>query len=86
MSGTEQEAKPRGRPRDPMCEQRDNAVYARLESGGPATRNELAELMGLRKSLVYNALDRLRRSGRIRPCLGTGGVVRWTAGGDKPCE
>jgi predicted ArsR family transcriptional regulator len=83
---TEQEAKPRGRPRDPACEARDDAVYALLETGGPATRNELAEKMDLRTSLVYNALDRLRNAGRVRPCLEGGGVVRWAAGGDLPCR
>jgi len=94
MAVAEQESRQRGRPRPAWAVQRDGAVLAWLEANGPATRNEVATHFAAQPegsvrfdgvTLAYNALDRLHRAGRVRQCVGDGGVVTWSAGRETPC-
>jgi hypothetical protein len=94
MAVAEQESRQRGRPRPAWAVQRDDAVLKWLEANGPATRNQVAAHFAEQPegsvrfdgvTLAYNSLDRLHRSGRVRQCVGDGGVVIWSAGKETPC-
>jgi hypothetical protein len=74
--------RPLGRPRDPATVALDNRVLAELETGGGRTRNDLAELFAMPPQRMYYALDRLRKQGRVHPCLGDKSIVVWLAGGE----
>lgn len=73
----------RGRPRPADVVARDERIY-RLLTTGPRSRNRLADETGLRPSLVYLALDRLRTNGRIRQCIRDGSIV-WAIADGTPC-
>lgn len=55
----------RGRPRSPETVERDDRVMAALTGGGPQTKEQLVEQIQLKPSLVYLALWRLKRAGRV---------------------
>jgi len=71
----------RGRPRPAETIERDETVFALL-ADGPRTRNQLAETLGLERSVVYLSLDRLHRAGRIAQCAHRGGIAWVQAGAD----
>jgi hypothetical protein len=73
----------RGRPRPTTTIERDENIHALL-ADKPRTRNNLAEETGLRPSLVYLALDRLRTAGRIRQCIQDGSII-WAIADGTPC-
>lgn len=78
--------RPRGRPRPPETVERDAAILTYLETHGPQSRNALAEGLGLDKTITYLALDRLRRSGRVRTCADTAGpATLWSSEVNAPC-
>lgn len=84
----EQETKrPRGRPRPQATIERDERILSYLNTGGPKSRNQLAEELGLDKTITYLALDRLRRAGRVRTCADTAGPsTLWSSEVDAPCR
>jgi DNA-binding CsgD family transcriptional regulator len=73
----------RGRPRPANTIARDEEIYALL-ADGPRSRNSIATQLGLEKSLVYLALDRLRHTGRIRQCIQDSAIV-WAIADGTPC-
>lgn len=77
----------RGRPHGHSgAAERDEAVLALLLAHGPQTRNQLAERMDEKTSLVWLSLNRLRNDGRIRTCAG--GLrteIIWSAEVGSPC-
>jgi predicted transcriptional regulator len=75
------EVKPRGRPRSPETIRRDRDVLGQLVRGGPQTRNQIAEALRTKQSLVYLSLGRLRGDGAIRKCAGEGAFTIWSADG-----
>jgi len=75
------EVKPRGRPRSPETIRRDRDVLGQLVQGGPQTRNQIAEALRTKQSLVYLSLGRLRGDGAIRKCAGEGAFTIWSADG-----
>jgi uncharacterized membrane protein len=80
------ERRPRGRPRPPETVERDRRILDCLRAGGAKSRNQLAEELELDKTIVYLALDRLRRQGLIRICADTAGPgAVWSAEVDSPC-
>lgn len=74
----------RGRPRPEETLKRDGQVLRLLERGGPLTRNDLAEALGISPQLVYLALSRLAKNGRVKRCLVDNESV-WTDKVDQPC-
>lgn len=73
-----------GRPRPAETINRDEAIHTLLANTGPRTRNQLAKQLHLPPSIVYLALDRLRRAGRIRQCV-RDGVILWAIADGTPC-
>ena len=68
----------RGRPRSPETIERDDRVLKLLTADGPATREMLVERMnGVKPSLVYLALWRLRRAGHVERVTGDGERHVW---------
>jgi predicted Rossmann fold nucleotide-binding protein DprA/Smf involved in DNA uptake len=61
----------RGRPRSPEVVERDDAVYAVL-TAGPATREQVAEAVGITPSAAYLSLWRLKRDEKIKRVEGNG--------------
>lgn len=55
----------RGRPRSPETIERDKRVLDSLRADGPQTRDQLVERFGIKASLVYLALWRLRCTGEV---------------------
>lgn len=55
----------RGRPRSPDTVERDHRVLTALQNDGPHTKEQLVEKIGLTPSLIYLALWRLKREGRV---------------------
>ena len=56
-----------GRPRPQDTIERDKKVYdALLAHGKPATRNEVAEMAGIKSSFAYLSLIRLRSDGLVQ--------------------
>lgn len=55
----------RGRPRTPETIDRDERVLTALRQGGPQTKEQLVAQIGLKPSLVYLALWRLKRVGSV---------------------
>jgi predicted transcriptional regulator len=56
-----------GRPRPQDTIERDEKVYAALlASGKPATRDQIAEMSGIKPSFAYLSLIRLRDAGAVR--------------------
>jgi uncharacterized membrane protein len=81
-----QERRPRGRPRPNETLLRDRLILDCLTEHGPATRNQLAEGLGLDKTKTYLALSRLRAAGLIRKCVDkTTNAVVWSADAEEPC-
>lgn len=81
------ERRPRGRPRPTETIQRDETILGYLEDHGQATRNHLAEVLGLDKTQTYLSLSRLRAAGLIRKCVDkTTNAVVWSAGAEEPCQ
>lgn len=78
--------RPRGRPRPEESIRRDKAILKALEDIGPLSRNDLSERLNLSHSLVYLALERLRRQGLVRRCLLAGRSPVWIVSGSGPCE
>lgn len=72
-----------GRPRPQETIDRDKMIL-RLLGEGPKSRNRLIQDTGLKPSLVWLSLDRLRRAGEIKLCQGIGERV-WTSNVNKPC-
>ena len=64
MTVTAPQRPPRGRPRPAETIERDRKILALLQSNPDGMqRNDIAEEMGLNKSVTYLSLDRLRRQG-----------------------
>lgn len=84
MSQETQAYSGRGRPRPAEAIERDAAILSALHDQ-PMTRNELCELTGLRTSIVYLSLSRLRRQGKTRLCQGRAGDRLWTTDVGGPC-
>lgn len=82
-----EEKRPRGRPRPGETIRRDEQIIALLTEVGPKTRNQIAELLGLSKTITYLALDRLRRRDQVRTCAGSGSSrdTLWTVAVNEPC-
>ncbi len=82
----EETKRQRGRPRPPETIARDERILELLRQAGPQSRNAIAEGLGLGKTIVYLALDRLRRQGRVRTCSGSGAAgTLWSSEVDAPC-
>lgn len=64
---------------------RDDEVLEYLKEHGPAARNDVAEALGLSRSLTYLSLDRLRARRQAKRCLDEAGHQLWTSKVDKPC-
>jgi len=77
-------ARPPGRPRDPQVAARDERVY-RLIADGTGSRSGLAAATGLDRPTVAGCFWRLKRAGRIRPCLGANGAAVWVVADGTPC-
>jgi predicted ArsR family transcriptional regulator len=60
---TEEAKRPRGRPRPEATILRDERILSYLRTEGDKTRNQIADELGLDKTLTYLALDRLRNAG-----------------------
>jgi hypothetical protein len=83
---TDQTKRSRGRPRPPETIARDEAILAHLRTNGAQSRNQIADSFGLPYTIVYLALDRLRREGKVRTCADTAGPrTLWSAEVDAPC-
>jgi predicted ArsR family transcriptional regulator len=67
----------RGRPRPEESIERDLRIRTLLINEGPKTRNEIADSLGMSKSLAYLALSRLRESGKVKRCLKADGTSVW---------
>lgn len=79
----------RGRPPEsfPEVRERDAAVLALLVEKGPMTRNAIAEALGgVKVTLVWNSLDRLRDAGLLRTCASKRRTeIIWSADPEGPC-
>lgn len=75
----------RGRPRPADAIERDESIRTLLVTYGPKTRNEIADELGITRSLAYSALDRLRRQGEVKRCLQADGNSVWSAQIQEPC-
>jgi len=65
---------------------RDEQVHAYLVQNGMASRNKIAEDLGLSRSLTYLSLYRLRESGKAKRCVAADtNDLLWTAETDRPC-
>lgn len=76
--------RPRGRPRPAETVERDRRILAYLAKGGPdggpKSRNQIAEDLGLDKTIVYLSLARLRRKDLVCTCSDTAGPgTLWSA-------
>lgn len=60
-----EEKRGRGRPPAEFTEQRAETVWYALHVNGPMRRQDLAEMLGVNKNLVYLSLVRLRDAGRV---------------------
>lgn len=67
----------RGRPRSPDTIDRDRRVVNVLTSRGAQTKDQLVAEIGLKPSLVYLALWRLKREGRVERTSGGGERYVW---------
>lgn len=79
----QQTAPRRGRPRPAETIERDERIYQLLAKSA-RSRGDLAHATDLTTDLVYLALTRLRRDGRVRQCL-DGGVIVWSVVDGTPC-
>lgn len=78
--------RPRGRPRPQSTIDRDATVLRHLRKNGPLTRNQIAESLGLSKSVAYLSLSRLRAEGQVRTCADTAGSSTvWSSEVQQPC-
>lgn len=85
MAGQETK-RPRGRPRPQATIERDERILSYLTTGGPKSRNALAEELGLDKTITYLALSRLREQGKVRTCADTAGPsTLWSSEVGSPC-
>lgn len=75
----------RGRPRPADSIERDDRILGFLTEAGPQTRNQIAEMLGVSRSLTYLALDRLRQQGTVKRCLRGDGSSVWSADVKEPC-
>lgn len=73
-----------GRPRSPEVIARDEQVY-RLIAAGTASRSDLATATGLDRPTIALSVRRLKKAGRIRPCLGANGAAVWAVADGTPC-
>jgi len=65
---------------------RDEEIYNHLKENGKQSRNEVAEALGLSKSLTYLSLDRLRKAERVKRCMAeNSNDLLWTAAVSEPC-
>lgn len=71
--------------RPPGVVDRDNAVQTYLNEHGMASRNAIADALGLERSKTYLSLFRLREAGKAKRCLSESGELLWTTDKDKPC-
>jgi predicted ArsR family transcriptional regulator len=62
----------RGRPRPQDTIERDNRVHQVLIDKGHLTRQQLADELGVKPSIAYMSLFRLRRDGRVQRVAGAG--------------
>lgn len=79
----QQTAPRRGRPRPAETIERDERIHQLLAEGA-RSRSEIAHETDLTTDLVYLALTRLRRRGRVRQCLHEG-VIVWSVNDGTPC-
>ncbi len=72
--------------RPPAVTARDNAVEDYLREHGPMSRNDIADELGLSRSLTYLSLDRLRKSRRAKRCMAEdSNDLLWTVAVEEPC-
>lgn len=65
---------------------RDEQVLTYLQDHGMASRNDIADSLGLSRSLTYLSLYRLREAGKVKQCVSaTGKDLLWTAKTEEPC-
>lgn len=75
----------KGRPRSPETIERDRLIVDILNREGPLTRNDLANRLGISRSLTSIAINRLKDSGAVRRCVGDDGANVWTTAVEEPC-
>jgi len=74
--------------RPPAVTNRDEHVYQYLKENGSKSRNEIADALGISRSLTYLSLDRLRRSNppRAKRCLTeASSYTLWSVAVNEPC-
>jgi predicted ArsR family transcriptional regulator len=72
--------------RPPAVTSRDEKIYEYLKEHGKQSRNQIAEAIGLSKSLTYLSLDRLRKTGRAKRCMAEdSNDLLWTVAVEEPC-
>jgi predicted HTH transcriptional regulator len=77
----------KGRPRSPETKARDERIVALLNEHGAMTRNQLAELLQISKSLTSIAINRLKDADppAVRRCVDSDGNNVWTTAVEEPC-
>ena len=60
-----EEKRGRGRPRPDATRERDEQVFYALHVNGPTGREALAQMFGVNVNIIYLALGRLRKAGRV---------------------
>jgi hypothetical protein len=77
----------KGRPRSPETIERDAQIVALLKAHGALSRNALAGMLGISKSLTSIAINRLKDSDppEVRKCIGPNGETVWTTAVEEPC-
>jgi hypothetical protein len=65
---------------------RDQAVLQYLVDHGMASRNEIADALGLSRSLTYLSLYRLREGRQAKRCVAAdNNELLWSAAVEEPC-
>lgn len=75
----------KGRPRSEETIARDELIMTMLKTYGPMTRNRIAGLLGISKSLTSIAINRLKDADLVRRCVGETGENVWTTATEEPC-
>lgn len=72
--------------RPPAVTSRDEQVHTYLTEHGMASRNTIADGLGLSRSLTYLSLYRLREAGRAKRCVAADtNDLLWTVDTESPC-